>query len=44
MAGIEAWVTAKRFDPIKEQIAAHPELKWVFGREPVSVVWGFTFG
>ena len=33
MAGIEAWVTAKRFDPIKEQIAAHPELKWVFGRE-----------
>ena len=33
MAGIEAWVTAKRFDPIKEQIAAHPELKWVFGRD-----------
>ncbi|KAL1520148.1 hypothetical protein AB1Y20_023619 [Prymnesium parvum] len=30
MAGLESWKASGRLDPIKEQVAANPQFKWIF--------------
>ena len=30
MKGLEGWTASGRFAPIKEQVAANPQLKWVY--------------